>query len=119
MFLSRSSEKSKAKQVKGKWKRFGAGEVFESVDNLAYASREIASVIRTRDEVGMTLHKCIDDLLSTGIVAAGDELHLFALWFLRKSSNRIAYSAAKTQELRFKWIAYYFDCDKILGSESR
>lgn len=67
----------------------------------------------------MTLHECIDDFLSNGLVVVGDELHMFALWFLRNSSNRVAYSAAKTPELRFWSILYCFERDKMPGSESR
>ncbi|CAA2993650.1 Hypothetical predicted protein [Olea europaea subsp. europaea] len=115
----RSGEKRKGKHAKGKRKKFGAREVSESVDNLACASREMASVIRAKEEGRMTLHECIDDLLSTGLVEAGDELHMFALWFLRSSENRVAYSAAKTAEMRYKWIAYCFERDKRPGSGSR
>ncbi|CAA2982142.1 Hypothetical predicted protein [Olea europaea subsp. europaea] len=97
--LRRSDEKHKGKHAKGKRKKFRVREVSESMDNLACASREMASVIRAKEEGRMTLHECIDDLLSTGLVKAGDKLHMFALWFLRNFENRIAYSAAKTPEL--------------------
>ncbi|XP_022883498.1 L10-interacting MYB domain-containing protein-like [Olea europaea var. sylvestris] len=66
----RSGEKRKGKHAKGKRKKFGAREVSESVDNLACASREMASAIRAKEEGRMTLHECIDDLLSTGLVEA-------------------------------------------------
>ncbi|CAA2934535.1 Hypothetical predicted protein [Olea europaea subsp. europaea] len=112
--LRRSGEKRKGKHAKGKWKKFGAREV-----NLACASREMASVIRAREEGRMTLHECIDDLLSTKLVEVGDELHMFALWFLQNFENHVAYSAAKTPEMRYKWIAYYFERDKMPGSGSR
>ncbi|CAA2974817.1 Hypothetical predicted protein [Olea europaea subsp. europaea] len=59
--LRRSGEKRKGKHAKGKWKKFGTREVLESVDNLACALREMASAIRTKEEVRMTLHECIDD----------------------------------------------------------
>lgn len=49
---------------------------------------------------------------------ARDELHMFALWFLRNSNNRVVYNVSKTSELRFKWISYSFECDKMLGSKS-
>ncbi|CAA2985095.1 Hypothetical predicted protein [Olea europaea subsp. europaea] len=117
--LRRSGEKRKGKHAKGKRKKFEAREVFESVDNLACTSREMASAIRAKEEGRMTLHECIDDLLSTGLVEVGDELHMFVLWFLRNSRNRVAYSAAKTPEMRYKWIAYYFERDKRSGSGSR
>ncbi|CAA3010902.1 Hypothetical predicted protein [Olea europaea subsp. europaea] len=100
--LCRSGEKRKGKHAKEKRKKFGAREVSESVDNLACASREMASVIYIKEEGRITLHECIDDLLSTGLVEIGDELHIFMLWFLRNSSNRVAYRASKTQKLRFK-----------------
>lgn len=48
--LLRSDEKCKGKHAKGKWKKFGAREVFKSVDNLAYASRKMALVIRSKEE---------------------------------------------------------------------
>ncbi|CAA3027848.1 Hypothetical predicted protein [Olea europaea subsp. europaea] len=54
--LRRSGEKLKGKHAKGKWKKFRAREVSESVDNLAYASREMASVIRAKED-GLQL-KC-------------------------------------------------------------
>ncbi|CAA2974052.1 Hypothetical predicted protein [Olea europaea subsp. europaea] len=79
----------------------------------------MASVIPTKEEGRMTLHECVDDLLSTGLVEAGDELHIFALWFLRNFGNRVAYSTAKTSELRYKWIGYCFERDKMPGFESR
>ncbi|CAA2973059.1 Hypothetical predicted protein [Olea europaea subsp. europaea] len=117
--LRRSGEKRKGKHANGKRKKFGARKVSESVDNLACASREMASVIRAKEEGRMTLHECIDDLLSTGLVKAGDELHIFVLWFLRNSKNRVAYSAAKTPKMRYKWIAYYFERDKMPSSGGR
>ncbi|CAA2953886.1 Hypothetical predicted protein [Olea europaea subsp. europaea] len=98
--LRRSDKKRKGKHAKGKWKKFGVREISESVENLACASKEMASAIRAKEEGHMTLYECIDDLLSTGLVKAGDELHMFALWFLRNSENRVAYSAAKTSEMR-------------------
>ncbi|XP_022867910.1 uncharacterized protein LOC111387570 [Olea europaea var. sylvestris] len=55
--LRRSGEKLKGKHAKGKWKKFRAREVSESVDNLAYASREMASVIRAKEDGRMTLHE--------------------------------------------------------------
>ncbi|XP_022848716.1 uncharacterized protein LOC111371018 [Olea europaea var. sylvestris] len=116
--LRRSDEKRKEKHAKGKRKKFGAREVSESVDNLACASREMASAIHAKEEGRMTLHECIDDLLSTGLVEAGDELHMFALWFLRNFENRVGYSAAKTPEMRYNWIAYCFERDKMSGSGS-
>ncbi|XP_022856619.1 L10-interacting MYB domain-containing protein-like [Olea europaea var. sylvestris] len=59
--LHRSGKKPKEKHAKGKRKKFGAREVSESVDNLACASKEMASAIRTKEEGRMTLHESIDD----------------------------------------------------------
>ncbi|CAA2993571.1 Hypothetical predicted protein [Olea europaea subsp. europaea] len=53
------------------------------------------------------------------LVTAGDELHVFALWFLRNFSNRVAYIVVKTPELRFRWILYCFERDKMSGFRSR
>ncbi|CAA2988346.1 Hypothetical predicted protein [Olea europaea subsp. europaea] len=119
IFMSTAEHVTAEGHHRGKRKKFGAREISESVDNLACASREIASAILAKEEGHMTLHECIDDLLSTGLVEAGDELHMFALWFLRSSENRVAYSAAKMPVMRYKWIAYYFERDKMLGSGSR
>ncbi|CAA3014786.1 Hypothetical predicted protein [Olea europaea subsp. europaea] len=99
--LHRSGEKHKGRHAKEMRKKFGAREVSESVDNLACASKEMASVIRAKEEGRMTLHECIDDLISIGLVEAEDELHMFALWFLRNSKNRVAYSATKMMEMHY------------------
>ncbi|CAI9764611.1 unnamed protein product [Fraxinus pennsylvanica] len=87
--LSRSGEKRKGKQSKGKGKKkkFRAREVSESVDNLVTVSREFTSVLRSRDKGVMTISECVKDLLSTGLVQSGDELHLFALWWFRDNDN--------------------------------
>lgn len=82
MSLCKSCEKHKAEHAKGKRKKFGTREVSESMDNLTFASMEMASVIRAREEGQMTLHEYINNLLSMGLVAVGDELHMFVLWFL-------------------------------------
>ncbi|CAA2962950.1 Hypothetical predicted protein [Olea europaea subsp. europaea] len=52
IFLGRSEKKHKARHAKGKGKKkkFEAREVSESVDNLATASREFASVLCSRDK---------------------------------------------------------------------
>ncbi|CAA2994167.1 Hypothetical predicted protein [Olea europaea subsp. europaea] len=112
--VGRSGEKRKGKQAqgRGKKKKFGAREVSESVDNLASASREFASALRSRDKGVMTIADCVNDLLTTELVQSGDELHLFALWFFRDVTNRAAYAAAETPELRFAWMQYCFERDK-------
>ncbi|CAI9762836.1 unnamed protein product [Fraxinus pennsylvanica] len=120
---AQSGEKRKGKQSKekGKKKKFGAREVSESVNNLSSASREFASAIRSRDKGVMTISECVQELLSTGLVLSGDELHLFAAWFFRDTENRIAYSAFDTPELRFAWVEYCFKRDKEnnLAKQSR
>ncbi|CAA3017650.1 Hypothetical predicted protein [Olea europaea subsp. europaea] len=112
--VGRSGEKRKGKPAKGrgKKKKFGAREVSESVDNLASASREFASALRSRDKGVMTIADYVNDLLTTELVQSGDELHLFALWFFRDVTNRVAYAAAETPELRFAWMQYCFERDK-------
>lgn len=57
IFLGRSGKKHKARHAKGKGKKkkFKAREVSESVDNLATASRECASVLCSRDKGVMTI----------------------------------------------------------------
>ncbi|CAI9765258.1 unnamed protein product [Fraxinus pennsylvanica] len=43
----------------------------------------------------------------------GDRLHLFALWFLRDKDNRNSYCAAKTPDMRFKFIEYCYERDNM------
>ncbi|CAI9757947.1 unnamed protein product [Fraxinus pennsylvanica] len=83
--------------------------------------KEFASVIRSRDKGVMTISECVQDLLSTGLVQSGDELHLFAAWFFRDTENRISYSAFEIHELRFVWVQYCFkrDNDANLVKQSR
>ncbi|CAA3021628.1 Hypothetical predicted protein [Olea europaea subsp. europaea] len=79
--LGRSRKKRKGKQDsgKGKKKKFEAREVSESIDNLASASREFASILRSRDKGVMSIPECINNLLSVGLLQSGDELYLFSL----------------------------------------
>ncbi|CAA2972917.1 Hypothetical predicted protein [Olea europaea subsp. europaea] len=114
--VGRSCKKRRGKQAqgRGKKKKLGAREVSKSVDNLASASREFASILRSRGKGVMTIVECVNDLLSTALVQSGDELHLFALWFFRDVTNRAAYAAAETPKLRFAWIQYCFKCNKEL-----
>ncbi|CAA2979584.1 Hypothetical predicted protein [Olea europaea subsp. europaea] len=112
--VGQSGEKRKGKQAqgRGKKKKFGARKVSESVDNLASASQEFASALRSRDKGVMTIADCVNDLLTTELVQSGDELHLFALWFFRDVTNHAAYAATETPELRFAWMQYCFERDK-------
>ncbi|CAA3002994.1 Hypothetical predicted protein [Olea europaea subsp. europaea] len=81
--------------------------------NISGRRSGLASIARSHRNGGMSIAKCVDELLSSGYVKKGDVLHLFALWFFRNKDNRNSYCVAKTPFLRFKFVEYCFEQDNM------
>ncbi|CAI9776398.1 unnamed protein product [Fraxinus pennsylvanica] len=109
---SGDKRKFKNRKQRGKKKMYGAEEVSASLEQMISVGEDLASIARSTEKGVMSVTESVDELLSTGHVQEGDELYLFALWFLREKSNRSSYSAAKTPYLRFKFVEYCFERDK-------
>ncbi|CAI9786058.1 unnamed protein product [Fraxinus pennsylvanica] len=108
-----SGEKRKFKRgkEKGKKKKYGAREVSASLDQLVSVGTDLASTWRSHQQTDLSIDECVSELLSSGHMAEGTPIHMFALWFLRIKENRTSYRAAKTPYLRYKFIEYCFDRD--------
>ncbi|CAI9780309.1 unnamed protein product [Fraxinus pennsylvanica] len=112
---NRSGEKRKGKCIRKqrrKKKSYGAREVSASLEQMVSVGTDLASIARSYKNDVMSVGDCVKELLSSGHVQTGDEIHLFALWFLREKDNRKSYAAAETPYLRFKFVEYCFERDK-------
>ncbi|CAA2975992.1 Hypothetical predicted protein [Olea europaea subsp. europaea] len=109
---SRDKRKGKQRREKGKKKRYNARDVSTLLEQMVSVETDLASIARSHSKGGMSVVKCVEELLSSGYVTKGDVVHPFGLWLFHDKDNQIY--AAKTPLLCFKFVEYCFRRDNLM-----
>lgn len=86
---------SKHRKEKGQRRKYSASEIFVSLEQMVSVRTDLISIVKLHHKGRMSIGKCIDELLLSGHVEEGNDLHMLALWFLRDKKNRNSYCATK------------------------
>ncbi|KAL2491825.1 Myb DNA-bind 3 domain-containing protein [Abeliophyllum distichum] len=115
-----SGEKRKMSQsgAKGKKKLDSRSALSESVEKLANVGNELIAQHLKATSGPPSIDKCMEELESFGLLEDDEKFHLFALSFLDQKRHRAAYAAARTPQMKMKYLKFNFKtwCVKNAGA---
>ncbi|KAL2510737.1 L10-interacting MYB domain-containing protein [Abeliophyllum distichum] len=104
--------------AKGKKKLSSHAALSESVEKLANVGNDLIAAHLQANSGPPSIDECLEELESFGLLENDEKFHLFALSFLDQKRHRAAYAAARTPQMKMKFLKFKFKswCLKNAGS---
>ncbi|KAL2498288.1 Myb DNA-bind 3 domain-containing protein [Abeliophyllum distichum] len=105
-----SGEKRKCSYgaMKGKKKLGSRSALSESVEKLATVGNELIASHLKANSRAPSLVECMEELESFGVLEGDEKFHLFSLTFFEQKRHRTSYAAARTQQMKMKFLKFNF-----------
>ncbi|KAL2512481.1 Myb DNA-bind 3 domain-containing protein [Abeliophyllum distichum] len=80
----------------------------DSIEKLATVGNKLIASHLKANSGAPSLVECMEELESFGILEGDEKFHLFALTFFEQKRHRTSYAAARTQQMKMKFLKFNF-----------